>query len=76
MWPWRRTRAAKLAPDATVPSKMSNTMLGIAVGPGLGLALGVAVGGAKGIPIGLAIGAGVGVAIGAALDEAARRKHD
>lgn len=76
MWPWRRTRAAKLAPEERVQSKMSNTALGVAIGPGVGLSLGLAIGGAEGIPMGLAIGAGIGVAIGASLDEAARRKHD
>ena len=76
MRPWRRTRAVKPAPEERVQSKMSNTALGIAVGPGVGLSLGLAIGGAKGIPIGLAIGAGIGVAVGAALDEAARRRHD
>jgi hypothetical protein len=40
--------------------KMTNTALGIAIGPGIGLPIGLAIAGSKGVPIGLAIGAGIG----------------
>ena len=75
MRPWRHDR--EVGSEATKPkdAEMTNTMLGIAIGPGVGLAFGLALGGAAGIPLGLAIGCGVGVAIGAALDDRARRKH-
>lgn len=73
MWPRRQDRIAEPSERKQAERPMSNTMLGVAIGPGVGLSLGLALGGAHGIPLGLAIGSGAGVAIGAALDEAARR---
>ena len=75
MRPWRRDREVGLEPAESSDAKMTNTALGVAIGPGVGLPIGLAIAGAQGIPLGLAIGAGVGVAVGAALDEQARRKN-
>ena len=67
-------REVGLEPEQPVRSKMTNTLLGAAIGPGVGLSLGLVFWGAEGIPLGSAIGAGVG--IGAAFDEMARRSGD
>ena len=46
MRPWRRDRDA--GPGEPAPTAMTNTALGIAIGPSIGMCLSLAIGGADG----------------------------
>ncbi len=75
MRPWRHQQGTERGQHQRSTGSMSNTMLGVAIGPGVGMSIGLALAGADGIPLGLAIGSGIGVAIGSALDRGARRRN-